>query len=272
MCPSLPFCPACGGKEQRPFRPPALESRKKVFTADGGHRVALPEETLARHGYHVSAITGAVAMLERITLPGMPAGVPAADGVLHVYVAGHNMARPHHDLAELRGDLRNMSAGKGTSDVQARASGLREGLVGALAAPATTEDLAARLGSLPAEAVGSVVALLLRAGLLHEVAAAGSCAEDEDPALQTWAFHDLLFHARSRQGRSDTPYGGTDRLAGRLLPTLALKPVPDDEAHEWCWPSRPRAWRRPSRRASGSSPRGRPSSCCCCGSSRSGRT
>ncbi len=124
----LPFCPACGSRDVRPFRPPALESRKKVFTADGGHRVVLPEETLARHGHHVSAITGAVAMLERVVLPSVPAGAPAADGVLHVYVAGHNMARPHHGLAELRGDLRNMSAGKGTSDVQARASGLCEGL------------------------------------------------------------------------------------------------------------------------------------------------
>src|SRR5262249_49386402 len=71
-------------------------------------------------GHHVSAITGAVPMLER--------AAPANDGVLHVYVAGHNMARPHRDLAQLRGDLRTLNAGKGTSDVQARASGLCEGL------------------------------------------------------------------------------------------------------------------------------------------------
>ncbi len=105
-------------------------------------------------------------------------------------------------------------------------------LVGALVAPATTGDLAARLGGLPAEAVGSVLTLLLRAGMLHEVGAEGNCAEDEDPALQTWAFHDLLFHARSRQGRSDAPYGGTYRLAGRLPPPPALQPAPGGEAHE----------------------------------------
>ena len=103
-----------------PFRPPVLESRKKTFTSDGGHRVVPPEETLARYGHHVSPITGAVPMLERVA--------PAGDGVLHVYVAGSNMARPHQDLAHLRGDLRSMNAGKGTSDVQARASGLCEGL------------------------------------------------------------------------------------------------------------------------------------------------
>jgi ribosomal protein S12 methylthiotransferase accessory factor len=119
----LPFCPACGRREEdegRPFRPPVLESRKKTFTNDGGHRVVTPEETLAAYGHHVSPITGAVPLLER--------AVPADDGVMHVYVAGKNMARPHRDLGRLRGDLRSMNAGKGISDVQARASGLCEGL------------------------------------------------------------------------------------------------------------------------------------------------
>jgi ribosomal protein S12 methylthiotransferase accessory factor len=50
------------------------------------------------------------------------------DGAMHVYLAGQNVARRHHSLGQLRGDLRNMSAGKGTTDVQARASGLCEGL------------------------------------------------------------------------------------------------------------------------------------------------
>jgi ribosomal protein S12 methylthiotransferase accessory factor len=119
----LPFCPACGRREDDPaplFRPPVLESRKKTFTSDGGHRVVAPEETLARYGHHVSPITGAVPMLER--------AAPAEGGVMHVYVAGKNMARPHQDFGRLREDLRSMSAGKGISDVQARASGLCEGL------------------------------------------------------------------------------------------------------------------------------------------------
>jgi ribosomal protein S12 methylthiotransferase accessory factor len=118
----LPFCPACGRGDERArrFRPPVLVSRKKNFTGDGGHRTVPPEETLARHGHHVSPITGAVPVLERAS--------PAGDGVLHVYVAGNNVARPHHDLAHLRGDLRTLNAGKGTTDAQARASGLCEGL------------------------------------------------------------------------------------------------------------------------------------------------
>jgi ribosomal protein S12 methylthiotransferase accessory factor len=119
----LPFCPACGGRKDKanhPFRPPVLESRKKTFTSDGGHRVVPPEETLTRYAHHVSPITGAVPLLERAE--------PANNGVLHVYIAGNNRARPHHDLAHLRGDLRSLSGGKGASDVQARASGLCEGL------------------------------------------------------------------------------------------------------------------------------------------------
>jgi ribosomal protein S12 methylthiotransferase accessory factor len=38
------------------------------------------------------------------------------------------VARPYHNLAHLRSDLRTLNAGKGTSDVQARASALCEGL------------------------------------------------------------------------------------------------------------------------------------------------
>jgi ribosomal protein S12 methylthiotransferase accessory factor len=116
----LPFCPACGTRKERPFQPPALTCRKKTFTSDGGHRVVTPEETLARNGHHVSPITGAVPLLER--------AAPDGDGVLHVYVAGANRARPSRTLGQLRGDLRTMNAGKGTGDVQARASALCEGL------------------------------------------------------------------------------------------------------------------------------------------------
>jgi ribosomal protein S12 methylthiotransferase accessory factor len=59
-------------------------------------------------------------MLERVQ--------SAPDGTMHVYLAGRNLARRHRSLEHLRGDLRNMSSGKGTTDAQARASGLCEGL------------------------------------------------------------------------------------------------------------------------------------------------
>jgi SagB-type dehydrogenase family enzyme len=100
-------------------------------------------------------------------------------------------------------------------------------LIAALAAPATAEELSARVDEDWADAVTGVLTLLLRSGMLAEAG-----AEEEDLALQTWAFHDLLFHARSRLGRFDAPYGGTYRLAGRLDPPPALKPSPTGESWE----------------------------------------
>jgi SagB-type dehydrogenase family enzyme len=98
-------------------------------------------------------------------------------------------------------------------------------LVGALAAPATAEGLAEQVGVLSPEAVGGVLGLLLRAGMLDPLG-------KEAPALQTWDFHDMLFHARSRRGRFDAPYGGTYRLADRMAPLPALKPAVAGEAYE----------------------------------------
>ncbi|HQU44351.1 MAG TPA: TOMM precursor leader peptide-binding protein [Pirellulales bacterium] len=119
----LPYCPACGkpaNGDVSHFQPPRLESRQKRFVRDGGHRAVGPDVTLERFRHHISPITGAVSMLERSS--------PSDDGVMHVYLSGHNLARRHHSLGQLRGDLRNMSAGKGTTDAQAKASGLCEGL------------------------------------------------------------------------------------------------------------------------------------------------
>ena len=131
----LPYCPACGrltGAEDDggAVRPIVLESRLKAVNRDNGYRVVLPEVTLQRYGHHVSPITGAVSMLERVGPAAGAESGSANDGTMpmHVYVAGHNLARRHRSLAHLRGDLRNMSSGKGASDLQARASGLCEGL------------------------------------------------------------------------------------------------------------------------------------------------
>lgn len=119
----LPYCPACGSKESpetKRARPIVLESRLKTVSRDGGHRTVAPEVTLERYERHVSPITGAVNMLERIG--------SANNDVFHVYLAGHNLAGRHQNLDHLRGGLRNMSSGKGSTDAQARAGGLCEGL------------------------------------------------------------------------------------------------------------------------------------------------
>jgi SagB-type dehydrogenase family enzyme len=100
-------------------------------------------------------------------------------------------------------------------------------LVGALAAPATAAELAEGVSGLGVDAVAGVLALFLRAGMLEEAG-----AEDQSPALRSWEFHDLLFHARTRLGRFDAPYGATYRLADRLPPPPALKPAMAGQAHE----------------------------------------
>ena len=76
--------------------------------------------TLERYGHHVSPITGVVPTLDRCD--------PTGDGVMHVYVTGPNHARQADSLAHLRSDLRSRSSGKGTTDLQARTSGLCEAL------------------------------------------------------------------------------------------------------------------------------------------------
>jgi len=96
-------------------------------------------------------------------------------------------------------------------------------LIGALASPTTPAELAERVG-LTTESATGLLTLLLRAEMVQE---AGT--EPEDPDLRTWAFHDLLFHSRSRKGRSDAPYGGTYRFAGESHPPPALRPVPTGE-------------------------------------------
>jgi SagB-type dehydrogenase family enzyme len=99
-------------------------------------------------------------------------------------------------------------------------------LIGSLAAsaPATPEELDGRVSGLPAHAVAGVLSLLLRAGMLDDTGSAGTLGED-DSALQTWEFHDLLFHAQSRMGRSDAAHGATYRVAGKVAPPPALKPA-----------------------------------------------
>ncbi len=117
----LPCCPVCGEQApaDRPAVPVPIRSSPKRFTEDGGHRVCPPRETVERYGHHVSPITGAVSMLEKDGADG---------GVLHVYLSGPNTARRYHSLHGLRADLRSSNCGKGTTDDQAKASALCEGL------------------------------------------------------------------------------------------------------------------------------------------------
>lgn len=118
-----PQCPSCGkivsGLEGKPL-PIILESRKKTFTADGGHRCCSPQETLSKHQHHISPITGVVRELRKID--------QGANGLTHTYVAKHHFATMFDNLDDLHQNLAGRSAGKGKTDQQARASGFCEAI------------------------------------------------------------------------------------------------------------------------------------------------
>jgi SagB-type dehydrogenase family enzyme len=102
-------------------------------------------------------------------------------------------------------------------------------LVQALCQAGTPAALAQASAGLPAAAVTGALGVLV-ATALADVASDGDAATDASPALQTWDFHELLFHSRSRAGRHDLPFGGVFRGGGRFAPPPAVK---RQEAREW---------------------------------------
>ncbi len=116
-----PQCPCCG--EENPDSKPLpiiLESRKKTFTSDGGHRSTSPEATLKKYEHHISTITGVVHSLQEKWQTG--------NSIIHSYSAGHNFALMFDSLYFLRQTVRGKSGGKGKTDIQAKASALCEAI------------------------------------------------------------------------------------------------------------------------------------------------
>jgi ribosomal protein S12 methylthiotransferase accessory factor len=118
-----PQCPSCGelvnGFKGKPL-PIVLGSRKKTFTADGGHRCVLPEQTLKKYQHHISPITGVVRQLGKILIE--------SNGLTHTYLARHHFATMFDDLDSLHKNIGGRSAGKGRTDIQAKASGFCEAI------------------------------------------------------------------------------------------------------------------------------------------------
>ena len=118
-----PQCPICGELVNRLNNKPLpiiLGSRKKTFTADGGHRCVLPEETLRKYQQHISPITGVVRELSKVFM--------GSNGLTHTYLARHHFATIFDDLNALRQNIGGRSAGKGRTDIQARASAFCEAI------------------------------------------------------------------------------------------------------------------------------------------------
>lgn len=116
-----PQCSACGNSSYHNIsKPIVLQSQKKAFTRDGGHRIALPEDTLKTYQHHISPITGVVSSLFRTSEDN--------DELVHSYNAGHNFALMNNSLFFLLKNLRGRSGGKGMTDIQAKVSGLCEAI------------------------------------------------------------------------------------------------------------------------------------------------
>ena len=89
----------------------------------------------------------------------------------------------------------------------------------------TPVELAQHLSAEDADDVISVLALLVMGDFVRPATSDGRLEEDNDEALMSWDFHDLLFHSRSRLGRHNNELGGTYRFLGCIPPQPAIKPV-----------------------------------------------
>jgi SagB-type dehydrogenase family enzyme len=97
-------------------------------------------------------------------------------------------------------------------------------VIASLARSATAESIANELGMNDVTVVGALLGMFRAAGLVLDVDADGTIAEDRDPARQRWELADLALHFRSLGGRLDQPLGGTFRFAEITQPLPALKP------------------------------------------------
>ena len=115
-----PQCEACGNPKimsEKGFEPLILNSRKKHFTTDGGHRAFTPDKTISDYEHLISPITGVVTSLVRTSDPNNP--------LVNTYSAVHSFGSSG-TLKHLRRSLRHKSGGKGKTDRQSKASGFCE--------------------------------------------------------------------------------------------------------------------------------------------------
>ncbi|MEW1633385.1 TOMM precursor leader peptide-binding protein [Streptomyces sp. NPDC093801] len=118
-----PQCPSCGdpGIQARQAHEPVVpQSRRKAAAVyDGGHRTKDPAALLAAYDHLISPVTGVISQLVKHD---------TGTDLLHCYLAGTNFAVGSGGLGALRAGLRSQSAGKGMSDLQARASAVAESI------------------------------------------------------------------------------------------------------------------------------------------------
>jgi SagB-type dehydrogenase family enzyme len=97
-----------------------------------------------------------------------------------------------------------------------------------LAKAQTLGSLCGLLQSAPRDTAALFLEMLLGAGFVSELKP-DEPYPGESEVLAQWDFHDLLFHARSRQGRHGNPYGGTYRFKNKIKPLPPVKQFHGEE-------------------------------------------
>jgi SagB-type dehydrogenase family enzyme len=95
-----------------------------------------------------------------------------------------------------------------------------------LAKPTSLDELCREFQEVPQTVVSSFLSLLNAHQSLVVVNENGHI--EEDKTLVQWAFHDLFFHTRSRQGRHTHISGANHRFEGKIAPLPAVKPQMSD--------------------------------------------
>jgi SagB-type dehydrogenase family enzyme len=91
---------------------------------------------------------------------------------------------------------------------------------GLLMQPQSPMQLANQVGGIDVTTAESLLELFFNSSIAFPCDEAGRIAEDNDPDLVPWGFHDLLFHARTRLGRNIGRVGAT-----YPLPQLRCEPT-----------------------------------------------
>lgn len=86
-------------------------------------------------------------------------------------------------------------------------------------------DLCEQIPACDKEETAEAVRFLLAAGAIGVISSAGALDEDTDPQIAPREFHDVAFHASTRQGLTDNAFGGIFPFLGKLPPAPALKPA-----------------------------------------------
>ncbi|QTN25679.1 SagB family peptide dehydrogenase [Rhizobacter sp. AJA081-3] len=104
-------------------------------------------------------------------------------------------------------------------------------LFGLLAAPTSAADVIAKADTaLGRAAVMALLGSAVGAGIVELLDAQTGNSPAANASDQGWVLHDLLFHARSREGWNTAPCGATYRFRGQTAPSPALKQLSSERA------------------------------------------